>query len=129
MVGEADRGGAVVIMGLQRRDHGPADVPDLGIVQDAFEAVADFDEVMAVLNGDEHEDAAVGTLLANLPLVFQAIGEVGLVVAVKVLKDDDGDLGVELRRVVKLAAQAVKTGDGFRRQNVGEVGNVVGGLG
>ena len=65
---EAELCGFVVVLGAECGDHLATDVADLGIVEDAFEAVADFDLALAVLDGEEHEDAAVGLLLADFPL-------------------------------------------------------------
>src|ERR1700679_184838 len=47
-------GGAVLAL-LQERVHAAADVAYLGVVEDAFEAVADFDAVLVVLKGEDED--------------------------------------------------------------------------
>lgn len=53
--------------GAERGDHVAADVADLGVVEDTFKAVTDLDPAFAVVDGEEHQDTAVGLLLADLP--------------------------------------------------------------
>ena len=93
----AEGDGVIVVVLLGVRLHGAADVADLGVVEDAFEAVADLDAAVARRHDEDHEDATVCALGADLPLLFELGGELfdGLVV-IKGLNGDDGDLGVGL---------------------------------
>ena len=119
---------AVIICRTKRGNHAAADVADFGVGQDTFEAEADFNAALTILNGEDHYDAAVGTLFANLPLLFKTIGEVVDIVAIECADGDDFNLCVCLG-VAQLAAEAVDALSGFRGEYVGKVGDPVGGLG
>ncbi len=60
---------AVIVAGAQVGNHVAADIPNLAVGQDAFEAIANFNAVLVIGNGQEHESAPVGALPAHLPLV------------------------------------------------------------
>ena len=88
--------GGIVVPCLQLRNDGAADDADFAVGQNAFEAVAGLDAAFAVLNGEEQDDAAVGSLRADLPFVFEGGGEVFDRLAVERFHRDHGDLGVGL---------------------------------
>ena len=102
---EGDGGVVVTLLGVRR--HGAADVADLGVVEDAFEAVADLDAASPGGHDEQHQDAAV-VLVADLPLLFKGGGELldGLV-GIDGLDGDDGDLGVGL--AIDLGAEPLQT--------------------
>ena len=81
-----------------------------------------------VADGQQNQQAAIRALAAHLPLVFQGVGKIGRVLAIEVLNRDHGHLCVGLR-VVELGADRVQPGNGPRREDVGEVADVIGGLG
>ncbi len=93
---DAEGDGGVVVTLLGKRRHGAADVADLGVVEDAFEAVTDLDAAPPGGHDEKHQDAAI-VLVADLPLLFELGGELldGLV-GIDGLDGDDGDLGVGL---------------------------------
>jgi len=108
-------------------DYESADVADFGIRQDTFEAVSYFNPVVVVVDGNEHEYATVGSLAANFPFFFEAIGEICLVVTVQIMDGNDGDLSVGLA-VVHLPAEPIKARCGLWREDMGKVRDVVGGF-
>jgi oligopeptidase B len=116
-----------VLAGVELRNHAAADVAYLRVGEDAFETITDFDPAFVVFGGDQHEDAAVGGLGADLPLLFEEVGEVGDGVSAEVVDGDNGDLGVGL--VVELAAELLHLGFGGGVDDAGEVGDVGGGFG
>ena len=124
-----DGGGdcGIVIPCLQLRNDGAADDADLAVGQNALEAVAGLDAAFAVLNGEDQDDAAVGSLSADLPFVFEGCGEIFDRLAVEGLHRDHGDLGMGL--AIDLQAERVQGLDGLRREDSSEVADVVGGLG
>ena len=122
---DAEGDGGVVVALLGVGDHGAEDVAGAGVVEDAFEAVTYLDAASARIHDEEHEDAAIGSLGANLPFVFKRGGELfdGLV-AVEGLDGDEGDLGVGL--AIDLGAEgfnALLCGGG---QDACEVADVTG---
>src|SRR5271154_4328889 len=126
---DAARNRQVVVASLHGRHHGAADVAYLGVVQDAFEAVAHLDAALGGAHDEQHQDAAIGALGADLPLLFESGGELfyrlrAAVVPLDGLDGDDGDLGVRLP--IDLEAEIVDAVDGLRRQNAGEVVDVAG---
>ena len=122
---EAGLGGFVVVCDLERGDHGAADVAYFGVVEDAFEAVADFDPALAVLDGEEHEDAAVGLLFADLPLGEELVGEGFYGFAFGGVDGDDEDLGFGF--FVQLAAKGFHVGFALCGEDLGVVVDVAGG--
>src|SRR6202000_1664350 len=80
---DAAGNGAVVVSGPERRNHAAASVANLGVGQNPFQTVADFNAALAVLDGEEQDDATVGALFADLPLLFEAIGEVVNVITIE----------------------------------------------
>lgn len=97
----------VVVSLAQKRHHESADIAYLGVGQNAFEAIADFDPVVMIFGRKQHKRGAIGALFADLPLFFQPIGKIRLVVSVEIVEDDDLDLCVGLG-VAELAAKAVE---------------------
>ena len=87
---------AVIIAGTQGWDHAAPDVANFGVGEDSLEAEADFNAAFAVLDGEDHDQAAVGAFFTDLPLLFEAIGPIVYIVAVEGLDGDDFDLGVGL---------------------------------
>ncbi len=119
-------GGAVLPL-LKLRVHAAADVADLGVGEDAFEAVADLDAVLVVLDGEDKDDALVGGLGADLPGVFERGGPGVDVLAVQGFDGDDFDGGVGLG--IDLPSEVFDVFLGGRVDDVGEVADVAGGLG
>lgn len=119
--------GGVVIPCLQLRNDGAPDDADLAVGENAFEAVAGLNAASAVLNGEQQDDAAISSLGADLPLVFERGGEVFDWLAVERLYRDHGNLRVGL--AIDLKAKGIQVLDGLRRKNTGEITDVVGGLG
>ena len=64
-----------------------------GIRQDAFDSVAGRDPELALLHGDQEDDAVVGTLLSHTPLVTDVGGVAAGRLATQVLHRDHGELG------------------------------------
>ena len=120
---------SVEVIGAKKGDHFAAYIADLAIGENAFEAVADFNASFVVVDGQKNHDSAVVLALAtHLPFVFESIGKLSRVNAIQRVDGDNGDLRVGLR-VVELGAEAVEPGNGSRRENVGKVADVIGGLG
>jgi len=90
---------AVVVASLESGDHDSANIADLAVGENAFQSVSDFNPVLVVVNRKQHEHTTVRSLSANLPLFFQSIGKVGLVVSIKIVDGDDGYLGVAFAMV------------------------------
>ena len=122
---EAGLGGFVVVGGLERGDHGAPDVAYFGVVEDALEAVADLDPALAVLDGEEHEDAAVGLLFADLPFGEELVGEGLDRLAFGGVDGDDEDLGFGF--VVQFATEGFHVGFAVRGEDLGVVVDVAGG--
>ncbi len=101
---------AVVVAGLQVRNHRPADIAHLGVVQNPFEPVPLLDAVLVVLDRQQHQHTAVRALLPHLPLAFKLIRIIVDIVAGQVIHGHDGHLRVGLR-VIELTADAVEPGD------------------
>jgi hypothetical protein len=124
---QAELEAGAVLAGVELGDHAAADVAYLGVGEDAFEAIAYFDPALVVVGGDQHQDAAVRGLGADLPLLFEEVGEVGYCLAAEVVDGDNGDLRVGL--MVELAAELLHLGFGGGVDDTGEVGDVGGGFG
>jgi oligopeptidase B len=118
----------IVISLAKIGNHKAADVADFGVGQDAFKAIADFNTALAVLNREEQHDAAVRALLADLPFLFETVGEVVDIVAIERTDGDNHDLCVG-GGVAQLAAETVDAIGGLGREDMREVGDPVGRLG
>ncbi len=80
-----------------RRNHHAADVAHLGVVENTLQPVADFDSIFPRVHHDDHQNAAVSSLLAYLPLLFERGGElVDRLIVVERFYCDHGDLRVGL---------------------------------
>ena len=66
----SERDGAVIVAGLQVRNHVAADVAGFAVGQDAFKTVAHFDAVLVIGNGQQHHGVTVLLSPALLP-IFQ----------------------------------------------------------
>lgn len=94
---DAQGDGCVVVTLRGRGDHCTADVPYLGVVQDAFEAVANLDAAFARRHDEDHQDASIGSFRTYLPLVLEGGGELfDRHVVVDGFDGNDGYLGVSL---------------------------------
>ena len=116
---------AVLALG-KLRVHAAADVADLAVGQDAFETVADFDACFAVLDGEDEENALVGGLGTDLPVVFEGGGPGVDILTVEGFDGDYLDGGVGLG--VNLPGDVFDVFLGGRIDDVGEVANVTSGL-
>ena len=122
----AERDCRVVVTLAERRNHHAADIAHLGVVEDALEPVADFDSIFPRVHHDEHQDAAVSSLRAYLPLLFERCGKlVDRLVVVERFYCDYGDLGVCL--TIDLRAEIFEVEFGGRRHDAGEVIDIAGG--
>ncbi len=65
---------------------------------------------------------------ADLPLVFELAGIVRGIFTIQRVNGNDGDLRVR-RGVIELGADLVEARDRCRRQHVGEITDIIGGLG
>ena len=113
-----DRG--IVVTLVHRRNHGSADVADLGIVQDAFEAITYLDAVLPRIHHHNHRGRRDRFPSRRPPLVFQCGREfVDRLVIIQRLDGDDGNLGMGL--AIDLSAQDFETvfrlGGQTRQQN------------
>ena len=124
---DAGLDGRAVLALLELGVHAAANVADLGVGEDALKAVANLDAVLVILNGEDHEDALVGGLGADLPSVFERGGKGIYVLAVEGFDGDDFDGGVGAR--VDLPGETFDVFFGGRVDDVGEVADVAGGLG
>ena len=119
--------GRAVLPLLELCVHAAADVADLGVGKDAFKAIAYFDPVLMILDGEDEEDALVSGLGADLPGVFEG-GRPGVdVLAVEGFDGDDLNGCVSFG--VDLPSEVFDVFLGGRVDNVGEVADVAGGLG
>ena len=93
----ADRDSRVVVILAERRNHHPSDIANLGVVENTLQPIANFNSVFPRVHHNEHQDAAIRSLRAHLPLLFKRDGEVvyGLVI-IESFYRDDGDLRVSL---------------------------------
>lgn len=107
--------------------HAAADVADFGVVEDALETIANLDTIFVILDGEDHEDALVGGLGADLPLVLEGGGEGVDVLTVEGFDGDYFDGGVGLG--VDLPGELLDVFFGSRVDDAGEIGNVAGGFG
>ena len=119
-------GGAVLAL-LEERIHAAADVAYLGVVEDALQAVTDFDAVFVILDGEDEDDAFVGGLGADLPVVVERGGPGVDVLAVEGFYGDDFDGGVSFG--VDLPGKVFDVFLGGGVYDAGEVRDVAGGLG
>ena len=93
---DAKLDGRAVLALCKLRVHAAADVADLAVGEDAFESVADFNAVLAILNGKDEENALVGGFGADLPVVFES-GRPGVdILAVERFDGDNLDGGMGL---------------------------------
>ncbi len=74
---------AVKVVGPEIGNHLPADVANLAVRQNAFQAVAHLDAALVVVHGQQDQHAAVRALAAHLPLVFKRVGKVRRIVAIQ----------------------------------------------
>ena len=124
--GGHQQNGAVVIVLLELGNGFPAKTTDFAIGQDRFQAVAYFDPVLVVLDGEKKQDSVIGGFAADAPLLEKRNCVALNVGAVQGINRHDGDLRVRL--LVDLLANVVQLRDGGRVQNVGEIVDVVGWL-
>ena len=119
----AERDSRVVVALAEGRNHRAADVAHLGVVEDALEPVADFDPIFSRIHYDDHQDAAVRSLLAYLPLLFESGGElVYRLIAIHRLDRDNRDLGVRL--AIDLGTEIFKIELGGRSEDVGKIADI-----
>lgn len=98
--------------------------PDFGVIQDAFEAVADFHPQAVRVHHDQENNTAVLPGFAQFPLLFQLCGEIlNTLTIVKLLDSDHGDFGVGL--LVHREAQIFYLTCALRGKNLREVIDVV----
>ena len=71
----AQRNRRVVVVGPRRRRHCSSDVSHLRIVQNPLKAVSDLDPPAPGIHHKQHQDSAVTSLCAHLPLFFQRNGK------------------------------------------------------
>lgn len=120
---DAERNCSVVIEVTQGRDHGTANISDLGVVQNALKTVADFDAILPRVHDDQQKNAAVSPLRANLPLVFERSGKlVYRLIAIHRLDRDNRDLGVRL--AIDLGTEIFKIELGGRSEDVGKIADI-----
>ena len=122
-----DLDGRAVLRLLKQRVHAAADVADLAVGKNAFKAVADFNAILAILDGEDEEDALVGGLGADLPVVFERGGPGVDVFAVEGFDGDYLDGGVGLG--INLPGDVFDIFLGGRIDDIREVADVAGGLG
>ncbi len=127
-LGHRDRDGIVEVVGAQVRHHLAADIPHFAVGQDAFQPKSHVDLPLVIVDGQQDQDAAVGALLADLPLVFKAAGIILPVIAIERMHRDHRNLRIGLG-VVKLAADVVDAGDRRRREHMSIIADVIGRLG
>ena len=118
----------VIITRLEIRDHFTTDVANFAVWENALKTVPDFNPALVILNCKQHENAAVGSLAAYLPLLFQAVGKIGRIIAVKRLNRDDMNLRIRAARV-QLGAKTLKTFNCLWRKHMRKVRNVSCGFG
>src|SRR5262245_2886792 len=85
--------GRVLPLAEAGHDHVADDLRGLGVGQRALEPVADLDPQLSVLDEDDEEDAVVELLLAQAPLLEEAVRDVLEVLAVERFEAGDRHLG------------------------------------
>ena len=121
---ERDRGVVVVLTG--RRNHGAADVADLGVVQDAFQAIANLDAIFPWGHENSRRTPRSVPLAPTFHLSSSAVANSSMDWSLSSgLDGDDGDLGVGL--AIDLGAEVFQAGFCRGRQNAGEVADIAGG--
>jgi hypothetical protein len=122
---DADGDALVVVTGGERGHHGSADITDLGIVEDAFEAVSDLDPAFSRVENYEDQDASICALCADLPLLLESGGEV--VDRLVVVEGFDGDYRyLRVGLAIDLGAEVFEVQLRGRGEDAGEVADVAG---
>ncbi len=119
--------GRTVLRCLELRDHGTADIADLGIIQNAFQAIANLDPALVVVDGEEHDQPAVGGLGTDLPFFFELVSELRGGGAMQGVDGDHGNLRVGLG--VHLVAEGLHLLFRCGVDDTGKVADVAGGFG
>jgi hypothetical protein len=104
---------------LEIRHHGAANIASFGVGKDAFDAVSDFDPVLAVVGGDEDQNTPVRLLLADLPYLKEVVRVLGDGFAVESM--DGYEKKLRTCPIVKIGAQGFKFGADSRGENAGVV--------
>jgi hypothetical protein len=124
----SQRQGTVIVTRAQIRYHCAANVSDLGVVQNTLEPITDIDSIFVDVNRKQYKHTAVGAFGTDLPGVFELIGPIGGIVAVKIVHDDHCNLRFGIR-VVELASKIVDPGNRLWGEYMDEIADVIGGLG
>src|SRR5262249_17364872 len=106
-IAERCRCSAIVVGGFEFGHHLAADVSGLGVVENSLKTVAHLNAVLVVLDGKENQNASVGLLLADLPVVKELVRELFNGSAVKRVNRNYEDLCFGL--VMYLAAECFHT--------------------
>ncbi len=87
---------AMIARAELRDDRAVADLADEAVGQRALDAVAGRDEELAILDGDQEEDAVVLVAIAGLPGLGEADGALGHRIGLRGRQRHDRDLGAGL---------------------------------
>ena len=119
-------GGLAVITLAKNGNHGAADVTGARVVDDGFEAVADFDAILTVGGSEEEKDAAIVFFTADAELFEDVDGRLFNVLTVERFYGDDGDLDAGF--LLDFEAEGFQAGLRGGVNYAGAIGDVAGGV-
>ncbi len=116
----------IVVSAFHQRNGFALKASHLAVGQDRLQSIANFDSRTVILNGVENQDAAIGGLCADAPLVEEIDRVTFDVGAVERIDGDERDLGVGF--VVDLMAEVFDLTFCALVEHSGEIVDVAGGL-
>ena len=117
---------AAVVSLKKKRTHETACVAGAGVGDYWFEAVADFDSIGALRRRDEQEDTTIFFFAADAELRVEVIAVLLDGFAFERTNGDNGHLRAGFS--LDLQAESFEAGFGVRMDDVGEIGDVAGGV-
>jgi hypothetical protein len=104
---------------FQDRDHLAAEVTDLAVGQDRFEAVADGGEILMIVDGEKNHDAAIFSFVTDAPF----FGEIGCVVGDGVAFSgvDCDDVELRVGFIVEFGSERGEFRDRVGSQGAGKI--------
>ena len=90
-LGEQKQRAAVIVL-LKQRDHFASKAAHFAVREDWLEAVADSNEIFAVVGSEQNHDSAVFLFGTNSPLLGQVYGVIGRFGAIEGANGNNGDL-------------------------------------